>query len=388
VEIDNELVKIQVVCFLLISSVFCHVIFFQFYDTSGRKEYNYITMHYIRDISVHSFLILYDTSYRVRAAHPRLRHFPLNPAQHSFEKASDLVKTVRLLNKRAGCNVVLVGCKVDIDAEQRKVTREEGQHLADEMQCHFFEASAKSSINVTETFMKAVHIGLHLQKQISLFSIRRGETDFCYQEHPLQKLTFFDLPEHDCRCCSVCRAVIANGSVGAQCQLCQFFLCSRCAPAVPGVARNLEKVISEVRLEALKGDAAAQFDLAMCLFNGEGVVSNHAEAAAMLQLAADQGHACAQFMLGKCLLEGKGIHKCDSKALFWFGCAAKQKFSPAENKLKVMDVTELHLAAARGDEDSVKRLLLMDEDIHSTDQCVKAAHNGLLSHFISCGFNN
>jgi TPR repeat protein len=108
----------------------------------------------------------------------------------------------------------------------------------------------------------------------------------------------------------------------------------------------------------------------------------------MLQLAADQGHACAQFMLGKCLFEGKGIHKCDSKALFWFGCAAKQKFSPAENKLKVMDVTELHLAAARGDEDSVKRLLLMDEDIHSTDQCVKAAHNGLLSHFISCGFNN
>eukprot|EP00049_Salpingoeca_infusionum_P010165 m.171954 g.171954 ORF g.171954 m.171954 type:complete len:120 (+) comp14565_c0_seq12:754-1113(+) len=46
---------------------------------------------------------------------------------------------------------VLVGNKVDLQAE-RDVSTEEGQQLASEIDCPFFEISAKHDINVQEAF--------------------------------------------------------------------------------------------------------------------------------------------------------------------------------------------------------------------------------------------
>ena len=50
-------------------------------------------------------------------------------------------------------NKILIGNKCDLE-DKRKVSKEEGQALADKFGIPFFETSAKSNINISEAFMK------------------------------------------------------------------------------------------------------------------------------------------------------------------------------------------------------------------------------------------
>lgn len=52
---------------------------------------------------------------------------------------------------------VLVANKCDLAAE-RDVSTQEGQHLAQQWGCAFFEASAKTRVNVDEAFFEAVRL--------------------------------------------------------------------------------------------------------------------------------------------------------------------------------------------------------------------------------------
>lgn len=52
-------------------------------------------------------------------------------------------------------NAVLVANKCDLENE-RDVSTQEGQHLARQWDCAFFEASAKTRMNVDEAFFEAV----------------------------------------------------------------------------------------------------------------------------------------------------------------------------------------------------------------------------------------
>lgn len=52
--------------------------------------------------------------------------------------------------------LVIVGNKSDLKPEQRHVTLEEGQKLADEYKCSFTEASARLNTNVAHAFERMV----------------------------------------------------------------------------------------------------------------------------------------------------------------------------------------------------------------------------------------
>jgi hypothetical protein len=46
--------------------------------------------------------------------------------------------------------LILVGNKVDLSETERMISREQGQTLADQWMCSFYETSAKNSINVDQ----------------------------------------------------------------------------------------------------------------------------------------------------------------------------------------------------------------------------------------------
>jgi hypothetical protein len=209
-------------------------------------------------------------------------------------------------------------------------------------------------------------------KDVRLFNYRRGNTDRCFKGHAVQECKFDAVPEDDCFFCSLCRDHLTSGSDGAQCRQCRYHLCLRCLHAKAECVRDMKKFFTEVRLLAEDKNTGALFDLGLCFMNGDCVEQDHAIAANWFKFAADQGHALAQFMLGKCHSEGKGLKKSYSKALNWFLCAADQKCDVAEKKLRTLQVTEMHLAAVRGDLGFVNRMLgssSVCKDINAKDMC-------------------
>jgi GTPase SAR1 family protein len=69
--------------------------------------------------------------------------------ENSFKNIRNWVKQIEQNAQNNVCKV-LVGNKCD--REDRKVTPEEGQKLASEFNMKYFETSAKTNLNVSETF--------------------------------------------------------------------------------------------------------------------------------------------------------------------------------------------------------------------------------------------
>lgn len=67
----------------------------------------------------------------------------------------------------------------------------------------------------------------------------------------------------------------------------------------------------------------AQYELAVALYTGEGVVENEEEAVSWFELAAKQNHPAACYMLGDCLLDGEGVEVDRGAALEWLVRAAE-----------------------------------------------------------------
>ena len=103
----------------------------QIWDTAGQERFRAITKNYYK--ASHGIILLYDVT-----------------NLQSFENIKSWINQIR---EEASPNVViyLVGSKIDLE-EERKVTKKDGEKLAEEFGLPFLEASGKSGINVNEVF--------------------------------------------------------------------------------------------------------------------------------------------------------------------------------------------------------------------------------------------
>jgi TPR repeat protein len=97
--------------------------------------------------------------------------------------------------------------------------------------------------------------------------------------------------------------------------------------------KNIENNINALKILAVGGDAAAQYNLGVCYYNGRGVARNYAEAAKWYRKAAEQGNATAQYNLGNCYYNGQGVARNYAEAAKWFRKAAEQGDKRAQYKL-------------------------------------------------------
>ena len=103
----------------------------QLWDTAGQDKYRTIAKNYFK--GSHGILLLYDIT-----------------KQSSFNNIREWIQDIREeVSPKA--IIFLIGNKIDL-AEQRKISKEKGEELAEEYKIPFFEASAKSGENVDEVF--------------------------------------------------------------------------------------------------------------------------------------------------------------------------------------------------------------------------------------------
>lgn len=98
-----------------------------------------------------------------------------------------------------------------------------------------------------------------------------------------------------------------------------------------GVTKNAEIAVEWYKKAAAQGLAVAQYNLAICLEEGDGCKEDKAEAVKWYRKAAEQCHAGAQYSLAICLNNGYGCEEDKSEAFIWYKKAAEQNIANAQN---------------------------------------------------------
>jgi TPR repeat protein len=88
--------------------------------------------------------------------------------------------------------------------------------------------------------------------------------------------------------------------------------------------------INRLKLNAEKGDSAAQTFLGYCYNFGKGVQKDNVEAIKWYRKSAEQGNSLAQFYLGAYYHDAKGASKNDVEAVKWFRKSAEQGYASAQ----------------------------------------------------------
>ena len=104
----------------------------QLWDTAGQERFRTIAKSYYK--GAHGIILIYDVTNR--KSFDNIRKW-LNQIK---DEASNKI------------SIILVANKIDCEDELRQVTKEEGEVLAKSAGLPIFEASAKDSINVNESF--------------------------------------------------------------------------------------------------------------------------------------------------------------------------------------------------------------------------------------------
>ena len=135
--------------------------------------------------------------------------------------------------------------------------------------------------------------------------------------------------------------------------------------AEPNFIRGLACAKNEDYAEAAKwfrkaaeqGIAVAQYNLAVCYYNGFGVEKDYTETVKWSRKAAEQGNDLAQGLLGECYETGRGMKREDlAEAVKWFKKAAEQGNVKAHVSLGACYLKKaikcLKKAAEQGDEEA------------------------------------
>eukprot|EP01117_Protostelium_nocturnum_P000943 TRINITY_DN11273_c0_g1_i1.p1 TRINITY_DN11273_c0_g1~~TRINITY_DN11273_c0_g1_i1.p1 ORF type:complete len:186 (-),score=78.65 TRINITY_DN11273_c0_g1_i1:151-708(-) len=105
-------------------------------DTAGQEEYSAMRDQYIR--SGQGFLIVYSIT-----------------SSQSFAKLTPTYEQILRVKDEESFPVVIAGNKSDMESD-REVTTAQGKGFADGIKVPFFETSAKTRINVEESFCQLV----------------------------------------------------------------------------------------------------------------------------------------------------------------------------------------------------------------------------------------
>ncbi len=90
-----------------------------------------------------------------------------------------------------------------------------------------------------------------------------------------------------------------------------------------GTPKNFKTAAEWFRKSSAKGNAAAQYNLGIMAYLGQGEEQSYAEAANWFLQAAKQDHALAQYNLGFLFFKGEGVEKDDLQAFMWIDRAAR-----------------------------------------------------------------
>jgi TPR repeat protein len=106
------------------------------------------------------------------------------------------------------------------------------------------------------------------------------------------------------------------------------------------VAKDDEQAAASYRKAAEQGLAEAQYLLALCYANGDGVAKDEVKATSWCRKAAEQGLAKAQTQLGDLFFEGNGVKKDEETAALWYLMAAEQGYAPALDRVGLCYATQ------------------------------------------------
>ena len=117
----------------------------QIWDTAGQEKYNSLTSSYYR--GAQGAIVVYDITQK-----------------DSFEKVEKLVNDLREKSETK-IYIILVGNKIDKE-QNRIISKEEGENLAEKLKIDFCEVSAKSGDGIDNVFQKLID---------KVYNIHKGE---------------------------------------------------------------------------------------------------------------------------------------------------------------------------------------------------------------------
>ena len=118
-------------------------------DTAGQEEYSAMREQYMR--TGEGFLLVYSITSR-----------------QSFEEIMTFQQQILRVKDRDYFPIIIVGNKCDLESE-RQVSKQEGESLARSFGCKFIETSAKSRINVDNSFYDLVREIRRFNREMSSY---------------------------------------------------------------------------------------------------------------------------------------------------------------------------------------------------------------------------